>query len=74
MTSERAALPPQDADVQSQDTTTTTNERETRMTKSDLLQKATTTLDKALATDDNETRDALQRVAMGYAQLLNFAE
>jgi len=44
------------------------------MTKTDLLAKATTTLDKALDTPDNEERDALTRVAMGYAQLLNFAE
>ena len=42
------------------------------MTKHDLIAKATSTLDKALDTDDNETRDALTRIAATYAGLCNF--
>lgn len=42
------------------------------MTKTDLIAKAAMVLDKALAADDNETRDALTRVAATYASLCNF--
>lgn len=42
------------------------------MTKTDFIAKASSTLDKALAADDNETRDALTRVAATYANLCNF--
>lgn len=44
------------------------------MTRNELIEKATSSLDEARASDDIGRRDTLIRVASAYTQLLNFIE